>query len=105
MSNNNSFQGRKIGMPAEPDTAPSMTGGRRRLKHHSKKHHSKKHHTKKHHSKKHHSKKHHSKKHHSKKHHSKKHRSRKRRGGNPVWAVPAVLLAAQKLVQRNGFGF
>ena len=90
MSNNNSFQGRKIGMPAEPDTAPSMTGGRRRLKHHSKKHHSKKHH---------------SKKHHSKKHHSKKHRSRKRRGGNPVWAVPAVLLAAQKLVQRNGFGF
>ena len=40
------------------------------------------------------------------KHHSKrKHHSRRRRGGNPAFATPAVLLAAQKLIQHNGLSF
>ena len=34
-----------------------------------------------------------------------KHHSRRKRGGNPAFATPAVLLAAQKLIQLNGLGF
>ena len=63
----------------------SKVGGRRR-KHHSRRHRS-------------------HKKHHSRRHRShKKHHSRRRRGGNPAFVTPAVLLAAQKLVQHNGLG-
>ena len=36
--------------------------------------------------------------------HSKRRHSRRRRGGNPAFVTPAVLLAAQKLVQQNGLG-
>ena len=69
-----------------------QNGGKRRR--HNKKHHSKKHHSRR---------KHHSKKHHSKKHHKKHHRRRKK-GGNASFLLPAVLLAAQKLVQQHGLG-
>ena len=55
---------------------------------------------KKHHKRSH--KKHHSRRSH-KKHHKRTH-GRRRRGGNPAFVTPAVLLAAQKLVQHNGLG-
>lgn len=32
-------------------------------------------------------------------------RNRRKHGGNPVFLTPAVLLAAQKLVQHNGLAF
>ena len=32
-------------------------------------------------------------------------RNRRKRGGNPAFVTPAVLLAAQKLVQHNGLAF
>ena len=32
-------------------------------------------------------------------------RNRRKRGGNPAFVTPAVLLAAQKLVQQNGLAF
>lgn len=40
-----------------------------------------------------------------KNHNRRKRFSRRKRGGNPAIATPAVLLAAQKLVQHNGLGF
>ena len=36
--------------------------------------------------------------------HMKRPHSKRRRGGNPAFVAPAVLLAAQKLVQQNGLG-
>ena len=36
--------------------------------------------------------------------HMKSRHSKRRRGGNPAFVAPAVLLAAQKLVQQNGLG-
>jgi len=72
----------------------SKVGGRRR-KHHKRSH-----------------KKHHSRRRRlvgprrllrRKRSHKKRH-SRRRRGGNPAFVTPAVLLAAQKLVQHNGLG-
>jgi hypothetical protein len=41
---------------------------------------------------------------HRKRSHKRTH-SRRRRGGNPAFVTPAVLLAAQKLVQHNPLGF
>ena len=62
-------------------------------------------HMKSRHSKRRKSKRRHSKRRHSKRRHSKRrHHSKRRRGGNPALLTPAVLLAAQKLVQQNGLG-
>ena len=51
----------------------------------------------------------HRRKHHTirkhKRHSKHKRRSRRRRGGNPAFLTPAVLLAAQKLIQHNGLSF
>ena len=41
---------------------------------------------------------------HMKSRHIKRPHSKRRRGGNPAFVAPAVLLAAQKLVQQNGLG-
>ena len=73
--------GRYYALPGASSTYNALSGkkgGRRRRKHHSKRHHSKR--------------------------HSKRRHSRRRRGGNPAFLTPAVLLAAQKLVQHNGLG-
>ena len=77
----------------------SKVGGRRHKRRHSKRRHSKRRHSRRHHSKRRHSRRRHSRRRHSRRRHS-----RRRRGGNPAFVTPAVLLAAQKLVQQNGLG-
>ena len=86
--------GRNNALPGASSSYNSLSskkGGRRRRKHHSRRH------RRTH-------KRHHKRHHRSHKKHHKRHHSRRRRGGNPAYLTPAVLLAAQKMVQHNSLG-
>ena len=96
--------GRNYALPGASSTYNAMSGKKGGRRHRSRRHRSRRHHSRRHHSRRHRSRRHRSKRHRSRRHRSRRHRSRRRRGGNPAMLTPAVLLAAQKMVQHNGLG-